>query len=198
MPIIGAIVRFQVQRDSLNVGKPPRRRYDPAPLRQVDALSLTEDGVRGWTADGDLVPDVHNRHHPASKNRDGLNGVSLIFTSHYDLMRERFGDHLDDGIAGENILIELADPARTVSEAELRNGVCIETAADGLIQLEDLIVAVPCVEFARYALRFPDEARPDRTVTEAVQALDNGVRGYYASFRGPETCLALGARVEIR
>src|SRR6266436_1593834 len=48
---------------------------------------------------------AHDRYaHPVTKNEDGLHGISLGFTSHYEAMREHFGDRVAIGCAGENII----------------------------------------------------------------------------------------------
>jgi hypothetical protein len=192
MRFLGTIVRLQVQVDSLKVGQAPRRRYDPAGIRAVPVLELNDGGVRGWTEDGRPIDDVHHRDHPASKNRGGENGVSVGFTGHYAAMRERFGDHLTDGIAAENILVATDSP---IGEDALAGGIVI-AAEDGTeAVLSDVFAAAPCVEFSRYALRFPDDARPDETVTDAVRFLSDGIRGYYAAYRGSAVRLILGGRV---
>jgi hypothetical protein len=198
MRLLGRIVRLQTQIESLKVGIAPHRRYDPAGIFEVTGLALSVEGVQGWTAGGVPVPDVHNLSHPASKNRAGSNGISICFTSHYEAMRARFGDHVSDGIAGENILVAVDSGIDVMGEDDLRGGLAIETANGEHIPLVQVIVAAPCVEFARYALQFPDDARPDRTVTEAVQFLDGGMRGYYAAYRGPAVTIALGDRVYVR
>jgi hypothetical protein len=190
----GEIVLLQVQIASLKVGETPWRRYDPAALRQVPGLELTAEGVSGLSGDGARLPDVHNQNHPASKNRGGTNGISLGFTAHYDHMRARFGAHLGDGIAGENILVRLDRPDPRVQADDLRGDLVIATAG-GAVRLRDLFVAAPCVEFARYALRFPDDCRPDRSVTEAVQFLDAGTRGFYARYAGEPAVVRVGDRV---
>jgi hypothetical protein len=64
-----------------------------------------------------------------------------------------------------------------------------------LLELRPVIVAAPCVEFSRYALQFPDGARPDASVTEALRFLDAGLRGFYATYEGEPTVVELGARV---
>ncbi len=174
---IGRIVRLQVQTAHLKRGEPPHRWYDPTPVTEVAALRLDPGGVTGVGADSFLHHDVHHRDHPLSRNR-GDNGVSVGFTSHYRLMRERFGDHLCDGIAGENILVESED---VYTENDLGGSLLIETTG-GLVRLDQVIVAPPCVEFTRYCLQWPHNQRPDRRVTEALQFIDNGVRGFYASF----------------
>jgi hypothetical protein len=189
--VIGTIVRLQVQESSLKVGSKPRR-YDPAPIRSVPALRVSSAGVFGLTKNGETIVDVHHGEHPSSKNRGGENGISLGFTRHYREMRQRFGHHLADGIAGENILIE-AD--RQFQEEELAGGVVVEGTGGRRLELRPVIVAAPCVEFSRYALKFPDGARPDATVTEALRFLDAGMRGFYATYEGEPAVVEVGARV---
>jgi hypothetical protein len=188
---IGTIVRLQVQESSLKVGAKPRR-YDPAPIHSVPAISLSAAGVVSLAENGETILDVHHHDHPASKNRRGENGISLGFTSHYREMRQRFGQHLADGSAGENILIE-AD--RQYQVEELTAGVVVEGAAGTRLELRPVIVAAPCVEFSRYALKFPDDARPDATVTEALRFLDAGMRGFYATYECEPAVVEIGARV---
>ncbi len=191
MRLIGTIVRLQVQESSLKAGDKPRR-YDPAPIRSVPAIGLSAAGVVGLVENGESIVDVHHHDHPASKNRRGENGISLGFTGHYRAMRQRFGQHLADGIAGENILIE-AD--RQFQVEELAAGVVVEGTGGKRLELRPVIVAAPCVEFSRYALNFPDDARPDATVTEALRFLDAGMRGFYATYEGEPAVVEVGARV---
>ena len=122
MRLIGTIVRLQVQDSSLKVGAKPRR-YDPAPIRSVPALRLSPAGVVGRAEDGESILDVHHHDHPASKNRDGENGISLGFTAHSVQSDSGSVSILPDGIAGENILIE-ADRQFLVDD--LAAGVVIE------------------------------------------------------------------------
>ena len=174
---IGRVARLQVQTAHLKRGEPPRRWYDPAPITKVAALRLDAGGVTGIAADGVVHHDVHHRDHPIARHR-GDNGVSVAFTGHYAAMRERFGSHLADGIAGENILVE-ADEVFTPDT--IGDTLLVETTA-GIVRIDRVIVAAPCVEFTRYCLQWPRDARPDRTVTEALQFLDNGMRAFYAAF----------------
>lgn len=189
---IGRVVRLQVQTGSLKVPGPRFRGYDPGPIRSVGALVLDGGGVVGIEGSGAAVPDVHHRGHPASKFR-GENGVSIGFTSHYGLMRGRFAGGLADGEAGENILVETE---RTWSAAELAGGLDIAGGA-GVVRLAAVVVADPCVEFARFLLRWPAAARPDRRVGEAVAFLGGGVRGFYAELAGASARIAVGDRVRI-
>jgi hypothetical protein len=188
--LLGMVVALQVQVASLKVGQSPRR-YDPAPLQPVYALTVTPGGVVGEVGEAEGLIDVHHRDHPASKNR-ASNGISLGFTAHYAAMRERFGPHLRDGIAGENILIE-TDHLLTADN--LAGGVIIAGEDDRRLTLTPVIVAAPCVEFTRYALRFPDDRKPDATVTEALRFLDGGMRGFYASYNGEPAVVRIGDRL---
>jgi hypothetical protein len=188
---IGTIVRLQVQESSLKVGSKPRR-YDPAPIRPVPAMRVSPAGVVGLGENGETIVDVHNHDHPASKNRGGENGISLGFTPHYLAMRRRFGQHLHDGVAGENILITVD---RQFLEEDLAAGVVVEGTGGRRVELRPVIVAAPCVEFARYALNFPNDTRPDATVTEALRFLDTGMRGFYATYAGEPAVVEIGARV---
>lgn len=177
MTVEGTILRLQVQKGSLKAGEAPARWYNPAPISSVPSLSMSVDGVWGHDDSAAPIVDVHNATHSESKNRNRTNGVSIGFTSHYRAMRERFGDHLEDGLAGENILIHTDE---MVGPEHLAEGLVIRNEAGYEVRLTDIIVAAPCVEFARFALRFPNGAKPDRTVTDAVKFLNNGMRGYYA------------------
>src|ERR1041384_985105 len=104
MRTIGTVTRLQIQRDSLKTGEKPTRTYDPTPLLAVPTLHVSPDGALGASPGGMWVVDVHHRSHPVTKNEDGLHGISLGFTSHYDAMREHFGEKLVVGCAGENII----------------------------------------------------------------------------------------------
>ena len=190
---VGEIVRLQVQAASLKVGQAPRRRYDPAAIRAVAALRLDAGGATGLTDRGDEIEDVHHAAHPTSKHR-GPNGLSIHFTGHYAAMRERFGPHLTDGVAGENVLVA-RDGLLTADD--LAFGLIVETEAGRRLALGRLIVAAPCVEFARYALPFPDGERPDLTVTEAVRFLSDGMRGFYAAYEGDPIVIRVGDKVYL-
>src|SRR5262245_2856727 len=177
---IGSIKLIQVQRSSLKAGERPYRYYDPTPLLVVDGLLLSPEGVVGLAADGQRVIDVHNAGHSASKNHQGVNGVSIGFTGHYQAMCQRFGTHLTDGIAGENILVE-ADPIFALNE--LGDRLAIETAGGALVYLVDLLVAAPCVEFSQFAAS-QGERLPAEALKVTLQFLGEGMRGFYASLAG--------------
>ncbi|OLC96789.1 MAG: hypothetical protein AUI55_01385 [Gemmatimonadetes bacterium 13_1_40CM_2_70_7] len=188
---VGAIVRLQIQRSSLKTGEKPHRRYDPAPLLSVERLAVTPDGVLGLS-DGDAwLVDVHHRAHPQSKNEDGLHGVSVGFTAHYDAMRARFGDHLTPGCAGENLLA-VAD--RRLGYDELAGGIAV-VDRDGreLVRLQVLQVAHPCRPFTGWALGGTVEAQ---VLKEHLQFLDDGMRGFYCRATGTGI-VAVGDRLVL-
>jgi hypothetical protein len=184
MRTIATIARLQIQRSSLKTGEKPTRVYDPAPLLAVPRLRVTPDGVLGGGSDGGStwIVDVHHRAHPETKNEDGLHGVSLGFTSHYAAMRERFGDRLVVGCAGENI-IAAAD--RPFTYDDLAGGVAI-LAPDGheRVRLRVLDVAHPCRPFTGWALG--RQVEPEE-LKRHLQFLDNGMRGFYCVGEGEGT-----------
>jgi hypothetical protein len=188
---LGHIVRLQVQRSSLKTGEKPTRVYDPTPLLTVDRLALGPDGTLGEGRDGSWVVDVHHRAHPRTKNDDGVHGVSLGFTSHYALMRDRFGDRITVGCAGENIIVETE---RRIAFEDLEGGVVLLTP-DGreLARLNVLQVAEPCRPFSGWALGDVVEAR---VLKETLQFLEGGTRGYYCQGTG-SGIVAVGDRVAV-
>lgn len=177
MELIGKIKQVQVQVSSLKVGVRPKRYYDPTPLQPVPALSLSRAGVAGIADDGSTIIDVHNQQHPGSRNREGVNGISFNFTSHYQRMQGKFGLHLTEGIAGENILIE-CDQILQLDDLHTRLAIRSEATGE-LIYLNEVVVAAPCVEFSHFALNQADPVA--ESVKEALQFLDTGTRGFYAT-----------------
>jgi hypothetical protein len=177
MKEIGRIKHVQVQRFCLKIGQKPHRYYDPGALLIVSSLLLFPRGTIGVSIDGEHIMDVHHADHPTSRNQ-GLNGISIGFTSHYQAMRARFGQHLVDGVAGENILVE-TDDAQTL--ADLEPGVAIQSGATGqMIRLNELLVAAPCIEFSRFAIN-DGMSPPNERMKETLQFLDNGRRGFYVT-----------------
>jgi hypothetical protein len=182
MRTIGTIARLQIQRSSLKTGEKPNRVYDPTPLLPVQRLTVTPDGVLGAGGEGGWIVDVHHRAHPETKNEDGLHGVSVGFTSHYAAMRDRFGDHIVVGCAGENFIVT-ADQVFTYED--LAGGVAIVTA-DGTerVRLKVLQVAHPCRPFTGWALGGRVESD---VMKESLQFLDGGTRGFYCVGEGMGT-----------
>ncbi len=181
---IGRIKQVQVQRSSLKVKSSKFKYYDPTPLLVVESIEVTPNGVFGITTNRERVIDVHHRNHPMTHNRHRTNGVSLGFTSHYKTIRTQFGEHLVDGCAGENILIE-TDAIITLSD--LGNRLAIQSEETGqFVYLTKFKVATPCVEFSQYAANhgLPLAAAP---LKATLQFLHHGRRGFYAAAEGKET-----------
>jgi hypothetical protein len=187
--LLGPVVRLQLQTSGLKVGERGRRWYDPTPIRSLASVSLVPDGLTGWGGTATLV-DAHHRDSPAGKNVNGTNAVSVLFTGHYTRMAQRFGPHLTHGIAGESVLI---DTDRRIAEHDLANGLLLRGASGEDILLHDIVVAEPCVEFTRFALRRPPEERADPEFLDGFEFLRGGMRGFYARYDGPAVEIRLGA-----
>jgi hypothetical protein len=196
MQSIGTIKQVQIQRASLKAGRRPYAYYDPTPLLVVDELLLSPDGVVGVADGGEQIVDVHHAAHLASKSRQGSNGISIGFTGHYQAMRERFGAHLGDGIAGENILVECD---HVLALDDLGEQLAIETAGGALIRLVDLLVAAPCVEFSQFAAG-QAERLPPEAMKATLQFLDEGMRGFYTRLPldAGEATVRAGDRLVVR
>jgi len=176
---LGSLVRLQIQRTTLKTGAKPDRTYDPAPLLAVRRLAAGPDGVLGAGPDGAWLVDVHHRAHPATKNDEGRNGVSVGFTSHYRAMQARFGARLTLGCAGENLI---AQTEQLLRFEDLAGGLAI-VAPDGSerLRLRVLEVARPCRPFTGWALR---EAVESDVLKQCLQFLDGGMRGFYCVCEG--------------
>lgn len=179
MRVLGPIVRLQVQVDSIKTGTRPLQTYVPEPhLTSVKALSLNPDGVEGVGENGETLPDIHNATHSKSKFNGVDNGISIGFTSHYQTMRGRFGDHLTDGIAGENILVGCDE---SISLETIEQGIII-VSEQGEIQVGPWVILHPCAPFTKFCLGIPGDTKPDKTVTEGLRFLEHGLRGFSAVY----------------
>lgn len=185
---LGRIVKLQMQKSSLKIPAEPEARYDPAALWSVEDMSFNTEGAYTLLPNGDMFLDIHNAAHPESKNSKGGNDLSIGFTAHYAAMREHFGDHLSDGIAGENILVAVEQP---IPLDMLKNGVVIKTR-QGDVPLVNLRIALPCSPFSKFASR---STEPE-VVKDALQFLDKGIRGFYCTFENVEPMtIAVGDEV---
>ena len=180
---IGQIIHIQIQPTSIKVG--PSERYDPTRLLVVDELLLSQPGVVGVTHEGQHAVDVHNAHHPETKSR-GDNGFSIGFTSHYESMRHRFGDHIANAYAGENILVETNT---LFSPDDLKNGLVILQAQTGnTVFLTDIRPILPCLPFSSYAANKP---LASFEVKDALQFLMDGKRGFLAELVDKSTTVSV-------
>jgi hypothetical protein len=184
MRAIGTVTRLQIQRSSLKTGEKPARVYDPAPLLAVPRLAISPAGVlgAGGGADGGWLVDVHHQAHPDTKNEDGLHGVSVGFTSHYAAMRDRFGERIVIGCAGENVIVETDG---MVTYDDVAAGIAL-VGADGAerVRLRVLQVAHPCRPFTGWALGGRVESE---VLKSHLQFLDDGMRGFYCVGEGAGT-----------
>jgi len=192
---IGTIVQLQIQRSPLKIGERPLRRYDPTPLLRVDRLLVTARGAIAWLPDGSAVLDVHHDDHPATRSRDGGRGLSIGFTSHYAVMRQRLGKRVRDGVAGENVLVE-SDRLHTLAGLGPRLGV-VDVTSEETAWFGELAVARPCKAFSRYCLGRPETSTDE--LKDVLQFLEDGTRGYYASLADPSVPVVLrpGDRVVV-
>lgn len=190
---LGRVVRLQIQRSKLKLGEKPNRYYDPAPLLAVDDLTLTPEGALARLPDGGTLVDVHHAAHPETRNLDRTNDLSVGFTSHYAAMRERYGEHLVDGCAGENILIETTGRVRL---ADIAGGLVIQPAGGGRpVWLRVVRHDPPCREFSGYASR---SGEPE-VIKETLQFLDDGLRGFYCALGNPApVVVSVGDEVLVR
>jgi len=193
--LIGTVVRLQVQRSRLKPGERGERVYDPAPLLQVDEMEVGPRGVVGLhgavgSDGGERVVDVHHADHVDSRNGRLRNGLSVLPLAHYRQMRERYGEHLADGAAGESLLLDTAGP---LTEDDLAGQLLLETVDGPALQLSGATAAPPCVEFSRFALRLPVGVVDD-AVRGALVDLAGGVRGFYVAVAG-EGRVRSGARL---
>jgi hypothetical protein len=196
MKEIGRIKRLQIQRSTLKPGERPRRYYDPTPILNVQQLLLSPRGAIALTDDRQEIIDLHHADHSQTKNVELINGVSLGFTTHYQTMRAQFGEHLVDGIAGENILVETD---RAFALEDLGERIIIESQQTGRrVYLYDFMVAAPCVEFTHYAVNH-GPSLPAAELKAALQFLDDGRRGFYGRITEQETpvVIQVGDRVYI-
>ena len=170
MDVLGTVVRLQLQTGHLKPRPSGSGHYDPAPLREVEWLELSPAGCIG--PQGQL--DLHHGDHPETRNVRGVNGVSLLPSAHYDRMRARYGGHVVDGVAGENVLLSTDRPW---TEQDLQGELLLEVDG-GALTMTDPMAAPPCVEFSRWCLR-RDDLELDDEVRATLDALDHGTRGFY-------------------
>jgi len=170
MRFIGKVAFVQIQTAHMKQGQSPNRVYDPSALLRVAQLRVTSEGLHGITEAGQVVMDVHHQQHPQTRWR-GDNTVSVGFLPYYEQLRARFGGHMVDGVAGENILVACEVPP------DMGRMLYVEDAEGQRFALAQVIPAPPCAEFSAFCLgRTP----PASELKAALQFLDNGRRGYYA------------------
>jgi hypothetical protein len=172
---LGHVKLVQVQPSGLIIETPSGYFYDASRRLEVDCLQITALGIEATTPEGEQVLDIHHISHPG-KAYDNNDLVCIGFTSHYEAMRAHFGEHMVDGIAGENIIIEYKEE---VWSEDLGKRIAVENQDTGHIALLDLIsFAAPCSEFSHFAARSQNEQLPAEKLKDTLQFLGNGRRGF--------------------
>lgn len=172
---LGRVKLVQVQPSGLIIETSTGYFYDVTRRVEVERLVITPLGVEATTPEGERVLDIHHMNHPDKKyENDDL--VSIGFTSHYKAMRARFGEHMADGTAGENIIIECD---QEVWMDDLGQKIAIENAKTGRKKFLDVIrFAPPCEEFSHFVAKSQGEKLPGEELKDILQFLGNGRRGF--------------------
>jgi hypothetical protein len=96
-------------------------------------------------------------------------------------MRDQFGAHMTDGIAGENIIIE---SETSFTWDDLAKGMAFKNADGTVHQFRLLKIADPCVEFSHFAAgKNAATGNPlgGIELKETLQFLSYGRRGFHIS-----------------
>jgi hypothetical protein len=128
--------------------------------------------MTGWDGSAWLL-DVHHVAYPMER-QGAPRALSIGFTGHYDLMRERFGDRVSDGVAAENVIVE---NDRRVRFGDVAAGLVIQTENGPQIELAGAAVAKPCRQFTSYLLGLSEMASRDQ-IEEDLDFLGEGMRGF--------------------
>jgi len=172
---LGTVKLTQLQPTGLIIETPTGYFYDASRRVVVDTLKITPQGIEAITTNGEHVLDIHHINHP-DKAYDEDDLVCIGFTSHYDAMRERFGDHMGYGVAGENIIIEFGEE---VWPEDIGQRIGIENQDTGEVAILDTVrFAAPCNEFSHFAAQSQQEKLPADELKSVLQFLGNGRRGF--------------------
>ncbi len=178
---LGKVKLVQVQPSGLIIETPSGYFYDVSRRVEVDRLIINSLGIEATLANGEHVLDIHHIDHP-DKAYDDDDLVSIGFTSHYEAMRERFGGHIIDGSAGENIIIEYD---QEVWLDDLGQQIAIENEDTGRKLLLDVLsFAAPCDEFSHFVANSQYERLPAADLKATLQFLNNGRRGFLLALSG--------------
>jgi hypothetical protein len=176
MQQIGVVKFVQIQNGVLKQGNKPNRYYDPSFIQVVDEILLSPVGAIANTADGMQIVDIHHRDHAVSRFNGQDNGVSIGFTGHYEAMRSKFGEHVREGVAGENIIIE-SDHAYSLDELgqkiAFQNVVTGETFTCTITR-----TVAPCDEFSHFCASLDGQRLAPDVLKATLQFLDGGRRGF--------------------
>jgi hypothetical protein len=174
---IVSLVQLQPSGLIIDVPKPSRIRsfYDAGRRVEVDRLEITPRGIQATLPTGEEVLDIHHLDHP-DKAYDEDDLVCIGFTAHYDAMRAEFGEHMVDGVGGENIII---DYSNEVWPDDLGKVLAIENQHTGEVATFEMVsFAAPCVEFSRFCAQNQHDEIPTRLLGQVLRFLGNGRRGF--------------------
>lgn len=175
----GVVSLVQVQPNGLiidNPGPGPAKHFCDASRRvEVDRLQISDRGIDATLESGEHVLDIHHLDHPRTEyDNDDL--VCVGFSAHYDAMRREFGEHMVDGITGENIIVEY--PAEVWPE-DLGGSLTVENQDTGqTTALNSVIFAEPCIEFSRFCLQRAYGHVPGPRLGAVLRFLGGGRRGF--------------------
>jgi hypothetical protein len=170
--LLGYVKLTQLQPTGLIINTPSGEFYDPSRRVVVDSLQISPLGIEAITPDGEHVLDIHHIDHP-DKKYDNDDLVCIGFSSHYAAMRARFGEHMVDGVAGENIIIQAE---KEIWPEELGQRIGFESSETGDITFLDVVkFAAPCDHFAAQSQH---QRLPAAELKATLQFLGNGRRGY--------------------
>ncbi len=173
--MLGYVKLTQLQPTGLIINTPSGEFYDPSRRVVVDSLQISPLGIEAITPDGEHVLDIHHIDHP-DKKYDNDDLVCIGFSSHYAAMRARFGEHMVDGVAGENIIIQTE---KEIWPEELGQRIGFESSETGDITFLDVVkFAAPCEEFSHFAAQSQHQRLPAAELKATLQFLGNGRRGY--------------------
>lgn len=173
--LLGYVKLTQLQPTGLIINTPSGEFYDPSRRVVVDSLQISPLGIEAITPDGKQVLDIHHIDHP-DKKYDNDDLVCIGFSSHYAAMRARFGEHMVDGVAGENIIIQAE---KEIWPEELGQRIGFESSETGDITFLDVVkFAAPCEEFSHFAAQSQHQRLPAAELKATLQFLGNGRRGY--------------------
>jgi len=172
---LGHVKLTQVQPVGLIIETSSGSTYDASRRVEVSHLLITPQGIEATAPGGERVLDIHHTAHPHTRYL-GDDDVSIGFTSHYGAMRSRFGEHLVDGIAGENIIVECEDEIWLEDLGQQIAIVNPETSRKTLLDVKNF--SSPCEEFCHFATQFQHERLPSDELKATLQFMGSGRRGF--------------------
>lgn len=177
---LGKIKLVQLQPSGLIIETPSGYYYDVTRRVVVNSLLITSKGIEANTPESEHMLDIHHLDHP-DKAYDDDDLICIGFTSHYEAMRDRFGKHMGDGSAGENIIIE---SDQEVWEEDIGPHLAIENKDTGQMMVLDMVsFAAPCEEFSHYAAQSQDKRLPAEDLKDILKFLNKGRRGFLLVLR---------------